>query len=105
MKLSIVMVSYGALEWAERALAAVAAHTPVEHEVIVVDNASSDGTPERLRDANVRLIENDSNRGFGPASNQGAKAARAPTLVFLNTDALVEPGWYAPLERALAMPG
>ena len=76
MRLSIVMVSHGALEWTERALAAVAAHTPVVHEVIVVDNASTDGTPERLRQADVRLIENDTNRGFGPASNQGAEAAQ-----------------------------
>jgi GT2 family glycosyltransferase len=102
--LSIVMVSHGALAWTERALAAVAAHTQADHEVIVVDNASPDGTPARLREAfpEVRLIENASNLGFGPASNQGAEAAAAPVLVFLNTDALVEPGWDGPLVQAVA---
>jgi GT2 family glycosyltransferase len=103
--LSIVMVSHGALAWTERALAAVAEHTAAEHEVIVVDNASADGTPEWLREQPVRLIENATNRGFGPASNQGAEAASAPVLVFLNTDALVEPGWEGPLLAAVGMPG
>ncbi|RKQ92891.1 GT2 family glycosyltransferase [Solirubrobacter pauli] len=103
--LSIVMVSHGALGWTERALAAVAEHTRAVHEVIVVDNASTDGTPQRLRELPVRLIENAENRGFGPASNEGAEAARAPVLVFLNTDALVEAGWDQPLLDAVATPG
>jgi GT2 family glycosyltransferase len=105
--LSIVMVSHGALEWTERALAAVAAHTRVAHEIVMVDNASPDGTPARVRERfpAVRLIENDENRGFGPASNQGAEAAAGDVLVFLNTDALVEPGWETPLLDAVRRAG
>ena len=86
--LSIVMVSYAALVWTERALAAVAAHTEAAHEVIVVDNGSPDRTAARLSERlpDVRVIENPSNRGFGPASNQGAEAAAGPVVVFLNTE-------------------
>lgn len=67
-----------------------------ELELIVVDNASTDGQPQLLAerhgdDARLRLVRNDSNRGFGPACNQGAALARGDALVFLNPDCLVAP--------------
>lgn len=67
---------------------------PTSHlriEVIVVDNASSDGSREMVRDEfpHVRLIENDRNRGFTAANNQGLKLGRGRYLLLLNPDAEV----------------
>ena len=79
-----------------------------ELEVIVVDNASSDGTPAFLdeieADARVRIIRNAENLGFGAACNQGLQAGaarRADLLVILNNDIVVTPGWARTLHRHL----
>jgi N-acetylglucosaminyl-diphospho-decaprenol L-rhamnosyltransferase len=63
-------------------------------EVIVVDNASSDGTAEQLaaRFPAVRWIRNQSNVGFAVANNQGATASQSEALLLLNSDALLLPG-------------
>jgi GT2 family glycosyltransferase len=68
-------------------------------EVVIVDNASPDGTAELLGKEveGATLLFNESNTGFGAACNQGAEAARGQVLCFLNSDALVEPGWLPPL--------
>jgi len=65
-------------------------------EVILIDNASTDGSRGEMRrdHAWVRLVENDRNVGFSVGCNQGAEAAAdADVLVFLNNDMRVEPGW------------
>ena len=99
---SVVLVTHGAWHWTERALAALEEHTAPGHEVVVVDNASPDGTAERLAaDPRVRLVRNARNEGFGPGCNRGAAEAAAPLVCFLNTDALVEPGWLEPLVAAV----
>lgn len=62
-------------------------------EVIVVDNASPDGTAERVRRrSGVRLIANATNRGFAAAVNQGVAATEQPFLLLLNPDAILEEG-------------
>lgn len=63
-------------------------------EVIVVDNGSRDGTPTMLRThfPRVGLIQNDSNRGFAYACNQGLKAAAGDVFILLNPDMLVGQG-------------
>ena len=74
--------------------------TKTAHEIIVVDNASADATPQRLaeiRAANLRVIRNETNRGFAGACNQGAAAARGKFFLFLNNDTIPVQGWLEPL--------
>lgn len=65
----------------------------VQHEVVVVDNASSDETARLLADRfpDVRVVALAENVGFGRALNIGVSACRAETLVFLNNDVECEP--------------
>ena len=95
------MVTHGAWEWTERALAALYEHTPPGFELIVVDNASTDETPEHLRAAKADTVLLDRNVGFACASNLGARRARGRYLCFLNSDALVTHQWVEPLRAAL----
>lgn len=79
------------------------------YEVIVVDNASTDGTRNYLRflitqsDA-VHVILNDANLGFAAANNQGIKAASGDRVVLLNNDTIVPRGWLWNLNRYLDQP-
>jgi GT2 family glycosyltransferase len=75
------------------------------YEVILIDNASSDGSVEEMRSQHswVRLAVNDRNVGFAPGCNQGADMApEAEVLVFLNNDMRVEPAWLRELVNPLA---
>lgn len=96
---SIVVVTYGGFDWVLPALRAVADNTDPCYQVIVVDNASPDGTGARLRDAveGATVVLNDGNVGFGAGANQGALLAQGRHLFFLNSDAFVQPGWLPPL--------
>ena len=74
--------------------AALASTAPVE--LLVVDNASTDGSLDTLRtavgsDPRVRILENDANVGFAKANNQGLVAACGEWLLFLNPDCVVQP--------------
>ena len=106
-EVSVVMVLYGGGKVASRAISALAENTEPRFELILVDNASPDDTLERVEEHvdGATVIRNTTNTGFGAASNQGAALARGRTLCFLNSDALVEPGWLPPLLEALAQPG
>ena len=80
--------------------------TKASFEVIAVDQASSDGSREYLRQiahqhANFRLIENPINVGFPQAINQGANAAQAAYLAVVNSDTIVTPNWLDYLLRAM----
>lgn len=69
------------------------------YEVIVVDNASTDGTKAFLATlgGDCRVITNEKNFGFAKACNQGAEAARGRYLVFLNNDTIPKSGWLSAL--------
>lgn len=102
-QVSVLMVTYGGWDFVSKALESLRENTDPRYEIIVVDNASPDGTADRLRDevVNARLVFNTANRGFGPATNQAASFATAPYLALLNSDCFVRPGWLPPLLKAL----
>jgi GT2 family glycosyltransferase/glycosyltransferase involved in cell wall biosynthesis len=104
LRVSIVIPTFNNLELTRQCLDAIERTTGgVGHEVIVVDNASSDDTPAFLRAAEqagrVRVVLNDENLGFSRACNQGAELARAEFVLFLNNDTIPHAGW---LEGMLA---
>ncbi|MBC3763779.1 glycosyltransferase [Quadrisphaera oryzae] len=72
-------------------------------EVVVVDNASTDGTRELLDSlsGDVRTVRNEENRGFGDACNQGAEVARGEFVLFLNNDTAVTGDWLDVLVAAM----
>ncbi len=101
-RVTIVIPVHNRLEYTMRCLAALAANTPYElYEVVIVDNASTDGTGEFLRtlEGDVRVIANPANLGFAKACNQGAREAAGEYLLFLNNDTAPRAGW---LEALLA---
>jgi GT2 family glycosyltransferase/glycosyltransferase involved in cell wall biosynthesis len=98
---SIVIPSWNGRELLERNLpsvAAAAARNPA-HELIVVDNGSTDGTVEFLRASfpQVKVVALEENLGFGGGSNAGFRAAANDIVVLLNNDMRVEEGFLAPL--------
>jgi GT2 family glycosyltransferase len=102
MDLSIVIVSYNTKDILENCLRSIYAETKrVMFEVIVVDNASEDGTIGMI-DAqypNVRLIKNSHNAGFAAANNQGITISLGKYVLLLNSDTVVING---ALDRTIA---
>jgi GT2 family glycosyltransferase len=95
MELSIILVNYNDRRHIEACLSSLQENVPpVEHEIIVVDNASTDGSREWIARSfpAVRLIANADNAGFSRANNLGVKESRGEFLLFLNTDTVVTPG-------------
>ena len=92
MRLSIIIVNWNQRDMLADCLQSfVPKLQPNREEVIVVDNASTDGSVEMLaeRYPEVRLIRNSKNRGFAAANNQGFAVARGHYLLLLNNDTLV----------------
>jgi len=103
---SVVVLNFNRAETTLECLRALRrAETPLQREVIVVDNGSRADELDILRggiDPDVRLVEIGTNRYFGEGNNIGAEAASGELLVFLNNDAFVEPGWLDELTGAMA---
>jgi GT2 family glycosyltransferase len=106
-RVSVIVVTYGGLPLTRRCLESLLqGETWPRFEVLVVDNASADGTPGYLRslagaDARVRVFLQERNLGFPAASNIGLGHARGEVVLLLNNDTVVPPGMIGRLVRPL----
>ncbi len=95
---SIVILTCNQRELTRACLESIRKHTASPYEVIVVDNASTDGTvadlEQHARESNTyKVIFNSKNRGYPFANNQGIVASRGDFVILLNNDVVVTDGW------------
>ena len=93
--LSIIIVNYNTKELLNNCLSSIAENKPyIHYEIIVVDNASQDGSAEYVRSnhPDILLIENEQNVGFSKGNNIGIKKASGPLVLLLNSDTIILPG-------------
>ena len=96
---SVVVSNWNGRDDLVRCLRCLQAQTYADHEVIVADNGSTDGSLELVRERfpSVRVLELGSNLGFATANNRGIEAARGRYIALLNNDTEPEPEWLAEL--------
>src|SRR5206468_11696390 len=95
MDLSVILVSLNGRDMTLDCLSTLApAAGGLSHEIILVDNGSSDGTADAAASAfpGARVIRNGENRGYGPAANQGMREASGRILALVNNDTRLPPG-------------
>jgi len=95
---SIIIVTDNRLDQIKKCLKGIRKHTPETHEIIFVDNASTDGTVKWLQaqvkeNKNYRLIENKEVGGYSEKINQGISQAQGEYILLLDQSVLVGPGW------------
>ncbi|HCK99404.1 MAG TPA: hypothetical protein DHW42_04780 [Candidatus Marinimicrobia bacterium] len=104
---SIIIPVFNKVEYTKKCIDAIYANTQYRNfEIIIVDNASTDGTDQYLRElekerANIRIIHNEENFGFAKANNQAAEIAKGEYLLLLNNNTEVQKGWLEPLLNVL----
>lgn len=101
-RVSVVIPHWNGKHHLEVCLAALRGQTLVDHEVILVDNGSTDGSQAYGREAfpEVRVIELGDNRGFTGACNTGYAESRGEFVCLLNNDTEADPGWLEAIVQA-----
>ncbi|HNX10814.1 MAG TPA: glycosyltransferase family 2 protein [bacterium] len=106
MFFSLVIVNYRTYNLTRNCLQSFFDHCPTANfEIILVDNASGDQSIEKIAaefGEKIKIIKNQTNLGFGPANNQGAKIARGDWLFFVNSDTIIENDILSSLEKFIA---
>jgi len=98
---SIVIPTYNGLDLLRRCVSSIRRHTAPPYEIIVVDNASTDGTAEWCMREKLKLVSLARNVGFPAACNKGLRLSVGDTLVLLNNDTIVTSNWLDNLTAAL----
>ena len=106
MRVSIIIVSWNALPLLEKCLASVVATDYPDVEIILADNASTDGSAEWVERTfpEVRVVRHPENWAFCRGNNAAVPHATGDILVFLNNDVEVPPHWLQPLVQAFSHP-
>jgi len=92
LDLSIIIVNYNVKEFLQNLLHSIEkASSKILKEIIIIDNASDDGSVEVIKDKfpTIKLIVNKTNVGFGSANNQGLTIAKGKYILFINPDCIV----------------
>lgn len=99
---SVVVINWNGGETVLRCMAALAGQVDRDFEIVLVDNASSDGSPERVRERypEVELVQLDRNYGFAEGCNRGIERAHGDWVLTLNSDAFADPRWIRELRAA-----
>src|SRR6516162_3657426 len=99
VEVSIVIPVFNHFNVTLECLTSIQSHTKgIAYEIIVVDDGSSDATPDVLPTiANLRYFRNDQNSGFIASTNRGASVANGQYILFLHNNAQVTEGWLKPL--------
>jgi hypothetical protein len=99
---TVVIPTLKGRRWLPNCIDSLRAQTFPIAEIIVIDNASSDGSREWLiSQHDLRVIRNETNVGFAAACNQGIRASRSPYIALLNDDTRAEPQWLEALMHAM----
>jgi len=106
----VVVPLYNGLPLTQAMVASLQATLPpgLTHEIVLIDDGSTDGTREwlaTLRDPPFRVVLNERNLGFAGANNRGAAVARGEFMALLNNDLVLNPGWLEPMLSAHACLG
>ena len=97
---SIVILNFNRLDDLRACLDSIKRNTPERHEIIIVDNASTDGSLNYLRTVpDITLVENPTNVGCPPARNQAMTLTKGDYVVFLDNDTIVTSGWLTTFVR------
>lgn len=103
MKTTVIIPNYNGKEYLKNCLLSLMRCEPSDFHIIVVDNGSSDGSTELLKEEfpQVDSIFLNENTGFAAAVNRGLEITKTPYALLLNNDTTVEPDFVSNLERAL----
>ncbi|MFT4107812.1 MAG: glycosyltransferase family 2 protein [Lacrimispora sp.] len=100
-KVTIIIPNYNGLKFMEPCFKALEAQSEKNFELLVVDNGSSDGSVEWLKERNIPSVFLKENTGFSGAVNVGIKRARTPYVILLNNDTEPEPDYVKEMVKAI----
>lgn len=103
---SIVILTFNQIKYTKECVESIRKHTSELHEIVFVDNGSTDGTVKWLRglvkeNSHYKLIENKNNLGFAKGCNQGISASSGEYILLLNNDVIVTEGWLSGMIECL----
>jgi len=101
---TVVIPVWNSGKWLPACLDSLSRQTFREFSILLVDNGSTDGSIDRIREqcpANVKVISFPVNRGFAAAVNEGVRAATGRYVALLNVDTIADPEWLAELVRII----
>ena len=100
-KVTIIIPNYNGLKFMEPCMAALDRQICRDFELLVVDNGSTDGSVEWLKEYGLPSIFLETNTGFSGAVNVGIRAAKTPYVILLNNDTEAEPEYVGELLKAI----
>ena len=101
---SVIILNWNGKHLLEECLSSIRSQTFRDFETIVVDNGSTDGSVDWIKErwaGSVSTIALPSNLGFAGGNNAGIRVARGPYVILLNNDTAVDPGWLAAMHDAV----